>query len=64
MHAFIYDLDPFTCHEIKLMDPDSKSGIYQIDPTGPLDGDTLPIDVYCDLDSNFGNKCGLICLYN
>ena len=54
MCVFVNDLDPFTCHEIKIMYPEAQSGIYKIDPTGPLDDDTLPINVYCNLDSDVG----------
>ncbi len=46
--------DPFTCHEIKILNPDSLSGIFTIDPLGPSDNQTLPIDVYCDMTANFG----------
>ena len=45
--------DPYTCHEIKIQYPDAPSGIFQIDPTGPLD-DVLPFEVYCDLDYDIG----------
>ena len=53
---FILYTDPFTCYEIKIQHPNVPSGIFRIDPAGPLD-DTVPsFEVYCDFSSNVNGK--------
>ena len=42
--------DPYTCHDVKFLNPNASSGMFDIDPIG--DGNT--ISVYCDFSSDVG----------
>ena len=58
-----FNTDPHTCHDIKIQLPNSPSGVFEIDPFGPLTSVTNPpnFEVYCDLSTDVGKAANEYC---